>query len=157
MGSNLVLRHATPSDADVITNLINLAFRIERFFVDGNRISPSEVRGRLVTGAFILAELGEVLIGSVSVELREERAYVGLLAVDPTTQRTGVGRRLMSAAENYARANGCRAVDLQIVNVREELLGFYRRLGYVETGTTPFPEGVTTKMDCHFITMAKTL
>ena len=157
MSSNLSLRNAGAADVDAVTNLINAAFRVERFFIDGDRITASAVRDRLASGVFIVAETDDRLIASVYVELRGNTAYLGLLAVDPSQQRTGVGSRLMAAAEDYARGKGCRAVDLQIVNVREELSAFYRRFGYVETGVAPFPSAVTTKMECHFITMAKTL
>jgi GNAT superfamily N-acetyltransferase len=157
MNAELFLRQATLSDVGAITNLVNLAFRVERFFIEGDRISASEVRNRLATGIFMLAERDNDLVGSVYVELRGEQAYVGLLAVDPAQQRTGIGRRLMATAEDYARANGCRSIDLRIVNLRDELPAFYRQLGYVETGVAPFPTGVTTKMECHFVTMAKTL
>jgi N-acetylglutamate synthase-like GNAT family acetyltransferase len=157
MRAELSLRHATLSDVDAIANLVNRAFRVERFFVEGDRISASEVRDRLATGRFILAERDNDLIGSVYVELRGEQSYVGLLAVDPSQQRNGIGRRLMAAAEDCARANQCRSMDLRIVNLRDELPAFYRRLGYVETGVAPFPSAVTTKMACHFVTMAKTL
>jgi GNAT superfamily N-acetyltransferase len=157
MSPDLSVRTAGPGDRGAITDLVNRAFRVERFFVEGDRISASEVRDRFAAGRFLLAERGDVLIGSVYVELRGERSYAGLLAVDPTQQRTGVGSRLMVAAEDYARANGCRAMDLQIVNLRDELPAFYRRLGYVETGVAPFPSTVATKVPYHFITMAKTL
>ena len=91
------------------------------------------------------------------VELQGERAYFGLLAVDPARQHRGLGRRLIDEAENHARADGCHAMDLRIVNLREELPPFYRRLGYVETGTAPFPEGIKSKLPCHFVVMCKPL
>jgi hypothetical protein len=47
-------------------------------------------------------------------------------------------------------------MDILIVNLREELPPFYRKRGYVENGTTPFPD-VETKIPCHFINMAKPL
>jgi hypothetical protein len=48
-------------------------------------------------------------------------------------------------------------MDIQIVNVRSELPPFYRKLGYIETGTAPFPAEVVTKLRCHFIVMSKPL
>jgi hypothetical protein len=48
-------------------------------------------------------------------------------------------------------------MDLRIVNLREELPPFYRRLGYVETGTAPFPEEIKSKLPCHFVLMSKPL
>jgi predicted N-acetyltransferase YhbS len=157
MSADMSFRNANPSEISAITNLINLAFRVERFFVESDRIKASEVRDRFGTGTFILAERGGLLIGCIYVELRGLRSYAGLLAVDPSQQRTGVGTGLMKAAEDHGRANGCKAMDLQLVSVREELPHFYRGLGYVETGVAPFPSSVPTKLACHFVTMAKPL
>jgi GNAT superfamily N-acetyltransferase len=163
MTPDLSIRIANPSDVDAITKLVNLAFRVERFFVDGDRVNAPEVRERFSTGQFFLAELGDPddqghhLIGSVYVEKRGERCFIGLLAVDPSHQGNGIGKRLMAAAEDHGRAKGCRTVELQVVNLREELPSFYQRLGYVQIGVAPFPTDVVTKIDCHFVNMEKTL
>ena len=151
-------RIATPADAANITAIINAAFRIaEEFFVDGNRITQAEVEKLLERGVFLLAETGDQLDGCVYVELRGERSYLGLLSVDPNRQQGGLGSLLMNAAESYCRERGSHFMDILIVNLREELPSFYRKRGYVENGTTPFPEDVETKIPCHFITMAKSL
>jgi hypothetical protein len=63
----------------------------------------------------------------------------------------------MTAAESYCRERGSRFMDIHIVNVRVELPPFYQRRGYVETGTSPFPEDIVTKIPCHFIVMSKAL
>jgi GNAT superfamily N-acetyltransferase len=157
MTATLQLRTATPSDIGVMTRLVNTAFAVERFFIEGERISLDEIRLRFETGTFLIAELDGRCSGVVYVELRGERGYIGLLSVNPERQGRGIGRQLMSAAEEHCRASGCLAVDLQIVNLRDELPAFYARLGYVENGTLPFPSGVATKLPCHFIRMSKLL
>jgi GNAT superfamily N-acetyltransferase len=93
----------------------------------------------------------------VYVEPRGDRAYLGLLSVDPASQHNGLGKLLMDAAEEFCRELGCRFMDLNVVNLRGDLFGFYGRRGYVETGTTPFPTDVVTKLPCHFIDMSKSL
>jgi len=151
------LRVAEANDIATVAELINAAFRVERFFIDGDRINAETVRGLFGKGKFLLAEDGAGLAACVHVEVRGERGYLGLLSVEPARQRAGLGRRLAIAAEDHLRAAGCRAVDLSIVNLRPELLPFYRRLGYTETGTAPFPADKHTKLPCHFITMSKAL
>jgi GNAT superfamily N-acetyltransferase len=138
--------------------LINVAFRAaESFFVDGDRITPRILRPMLEKGNFLLAEDAAGLLGCVYIELQGERAYFGLLAVDPARQNRGLGRRLIDEAENHARAAGCRVMDLRIVNLRHELPPFYQRIGYIETGTAPFPEESKSKLPCHFVLMSKPL
>lgn len=92
-----------------------------------------------------------------AVAQSQERAYLGLLAVDPAHQQSGLGSKLMDAAEDHCRGLGLRFMDIKVVNLREELAGFYRRRGYVETGTSAFPAEVKTKLPCHFIEMSKPL
>ena len=151
-------RIATPADAANITTIINAAFRIaEEFFIDSNRITQAEVEELLEKGAFLLAETGDQLNGCVYVEPRGERSYLGLLSVDPGRQQGGLGSLLMNAAESYCQERGSHFMDILIVNLREELPSFYRKRGYVENGTTPFPVDVETKVPCHFINMAKAL
>lgn len=152
------IRVATPADAAKITGVINLAFRIaEEFFFDGNRITQAEVEKLLEKGAFLVAESGDQLDGCVYVEMRGERSYLGLLSVDPERQQGGLGSLLLNEAERYCREHGSQFMDIVIVSLREELPAFYRKRGYVDNGTSPFPPDVETKVPCHFINMAKPL
>lgn len=152
------VRLAVPSEAAKIMTVINDAFRVvEESFFEGDRITLEEVRQLFGKGAFLVAGDDDALGGCVYVEPRGERAYLGLLSVDPVRQQSGLGSRLMTAAEEYGRAQGARFMDIYIVNLRTELTPFYRHRGYFENGTTPFPADVPTKQPCHFINMSKPL
>lgn len=153
----LNLRFATDADAPAIAALINAAFKVELFFKHEDRTDTAEIRGFLALGRFLLAEDGAGVAACIYLEVNGERCYLGLLAVDPTRQRSGLGSRMMTAAEDAARAAGCRYMDLRIVNLRTELPAIYKRFGYTEDGTEPWPEHKPTKMPCHFIRMSKSL
>lgn len=151
-------RVAEVKDAPAIMAVINAAFRrAESFLIDRDRVDLEMVRSLLEKGKFLVAEDGGVLAGCVYIELRGDRAYLGLLSVDPDRQKAGLGSQLMNAAENYCARAGCRFMDLRIVNVRRELPAFYRHRGYVETGTAPFTPGLNPKVPCHFVEMSKPL
>jgi len=151
-------RVAEIQDAAAIMAVINAAFRrAESFLIDRDRVDLEMVRSLLEKGKFLVAEEDHVLVGCVYVELRGDRAYLGLLSVDPDRQKAGLGSQLMNAAENYCARAGCRFMDLRIVNVRRELPAFYRHRGYVETGTAPFTPGLNPKVPCHFVEMSKPL
>jgi predicted N-acetyltransferase YhbS len=162
------VRIAQRDDAEKITSVINSAFRgAEHFFVDGDRVDVGEILKSLDSGKFLLAESEHTLLGCVYVKPHldsnrsshksEGRAYLGLLAVVPRAQQSGLGSMLMDAAEDYCRALGLRFMDIKVVNLRKELPGFYVKRGYVETGTSAFPAEVETKLPCHFIEMSKPL
>jgi predicted N-acetyltransferase YhbS len=152
---------ATSADISAVTNLINDAFRIvEGFFIDGDRIDEKGVADLLRSGSFLLAQRDGAIVGCVYVELKSTeplRSYLGLLSVDPSNQQAGLGSMLMEAGEDYCRKLGAQAMDIFVVNLRTDLPSFYRKRGYVETGTSPFPPDVPTKIPCHFIEMSKAL
>lgn len=151
------LRIAESADINTLVSLINAAFLVERFFIEGDRINAEAVRKLMLTGEFLIAHDDDGISGCVYVEPHGDRAYLGLLSVDPSRQRSGLGSRLVASAEGHARASGINYMDLRIVNLRQELPEFYRRLGYWATGTAPFPPDVTTKQPCHFVNMSKAL
>jgi predicted N-acetyltransferase YhbS len=159
MNQSVHIRIAEASDARQIMAIINSAFRVaEEFFCFEDRITLEEVERLFTTGTFLVAESDRVLVGCVYVELKDgDRSYLGLLSVDPSQQQNGLGSLLMMAGETHCRELGSRFMDIYIVNIRTELEPFYRRRGYVQTGTLPFPPEVQTKEPCHFITMAKPL
>jgi predicted N-acetyltransferase YhbS len=89
----LKTRFATDADAEAISALVNAAFKVERFFIDRDRVDPGMVREMLRNGKYLLAEDDGALIACVYVELRGQRAYFGLLGVDPMRQGQGLGRK----------------------------------------------------------------
>jgi GNAT superfamily N-acetyltransferase len=151
------IRPAIRSDTHSLVHLINAAFRVEQPFIEGDRIDAEGVRSYMVKGKFLVAGDSTGLAACVYVELRGDRGYLGLLGVDPVLQGTGLGRKMMDAAENFFRGANCVAVDLRVISPRTPLRSFYRHLGYVEAGTAPFAPDVPVKIPCHYILMSKTL
>jgi len=151
-------RVAVPSDVPDLLRIINTAYVVEQFFKSGDRIDRAGVVERFERGAFLVeTDDAGAIAGCVWVEVQPNgRGYFGLLSVDPARQGGGIGRRLVEAAEGYCRDAGCRDIDLRVVNLRAELPPFYRRLGYVATGTEPYPDDDATQ-PCHFIVMSKSL
>jgi predicted N-acetyltransferase YhbS len=141
-----------------VARLINLAFEVERFFVTGDRISEAAIGTKMASGTFLVAEDGAgTIIGCVYTELRAEGpGYIGLLAVDPAHQGSGLGRLMMGEAEERCLRAGRTEVVITVVNLRTGLPPFYRSLGYREQGTAPFTDDRATT-DCHFIIMGKSL
>ena len=96
-------------------------------------------------------------MGCIYLQRAGDRAYFGMLSIDPVWQRQGLGPRLIDAVEARARELGCRFMDIHIVNLRDELPAYYRRFGYVENGTLPFSDPERSTRPCFFIVMTKPL
>lgn len=150
------VRRATPEDAVALSELVNRAFLVERAFVDGDRTDPDEIAELTRRGVFLVLEHANGLAAAICLEPRGTGAYIGMLSVDPELQGMGLGTRLVRIAEALAEAQGITQLTLRIVNLREELVRWYRRLGYRPVGTSPFPDA-GVKQPCHFIEMHKRL
>jgi ribosomal-protein-alanine N-acetyltransferase len=146
------VRSATASDAPALADLVNRAYAIESFFVEGDRTNASEIERMLDRGTFVVLEHKGGLAAAVYVE----RGYFGMLSVLPELQGHGLGTRLVRIAEAMCESMGCLQVNLKIINLREELGRWYRSLGYEEVGTAPY-EHRPVKQPCHFVEMQKTL
>ena len=151
------VREATAQDVEGVTALINRAYLVEAFFTLGDRVSAAQVRDRMNRGRFLLIEDGSRLTGCVFVSARDGLGYFGTLSVEPAQQGQGLGSRLVTAAEEWCRDQGCAEMEIEVVNLRTELPPYYRRLGYVEHGVRVFPDPERATQPCHFIVMRKSL
>jgi GNAT superfamily N-acetyltransferase len=150
-------RNSEVKDADALAQLINRAFQVERPIFEGDRVDRDGVLTYMQKGEFLIAEDEAGMVGCVYAEVRGDTGYIGLLSVEPERQGTGLGRKVMEAAENFFKEIGCIKVELRIVSARTALLGFYRHLGYRESRVEPLPASVGAKVPCHFQYMVKTL
>ena len=155
------VRGATGEDVPALTRLINTAYRVEAFFIRGDRTSEGEVQGWIESpgSGFLVLETIEPrrLVGAVYVEIRPAGGYFGLLSVDPDVQGKGFGRLLVEAAEAHCRAAGCGELTITVVNLRTELPTFYAKFGYQPDGTVPFPAPHKLTQPVHLVVMRKAL
>lgn len=152
------IRIATRNDIPAIAAIVNRAFQVEAFFLMHDRTNPEQVGEMFDKGEFLLAESpsGRTL-GCVYFEKRAERAYFGMLSVEPELKGAGLGRFLIESVEAHARERGCIAMDITVVNLRTELPPFYRRFGYEISGELPPPEAMRSRIPCHLVRMSKPL
>ncbi|WP_232424387.1 N-acetyltransferase [Flavobacterium sp. WG21] len=74
------------------------------------------------------------IIGSVLLVEKGHQLYLGMLTVSPELQNSGIGKKMLAEAENHAKALGLSSIIMTVISVREELIAWYKRHGYVDTG-----------------------
>jgi ribosomal protein S18 acetylase RimI-like enzyme len=168
---------ATDTDVPRIVALMNRAYRgagaagwsTEEPYLSGDRINEDHLRAdRLAKPEASLLKWEDsgdgALLGCVWIEpLNEDVWYLGSLATDPTRQKSGLGKILLSAAEQWVGERGGKRIRMSVVNVREALIAWYLRRGYHKTGKTePFPYGddrygVPLRDDLSFLVLEKDL
>lgn len=87
---------------------------------------------------FVAVENGK-LVGCVFCKLEPVFLYVGKLAIAPSHQRRGLGRRLLAAAEETARKNGLLTLRLETrIELTANHLAF-SRWGFEKTAENSHP------------------
>ena len=153
----MLLHAAVEADYAGIVNLANLAYRgsgstaswnIETGIIEGQRLNESLLREDLAAKpeAQLLVYRDDPdgpLLGTVWLDKRKDGIWnLGLLTIRPDLQNRQLGRSLLAAAEDFAKARGGRCIRMTVVNVRDSLIAWYERRGYTLTGETqPFPYG----------------
>lgn len=150
---DLEFRTATAADIPALHGLIERAYRGETArkgwtheadLLGGQRTDVAALTALIEDPVqiMIIAENAGSPAGCVQIaQAADDVAYLGHLSVEPDVQASGIGRRLVAAAEIAAvQQFGARAMEMTVVRQRSELIEWYRRLGYVPTGEErPFP------------------
>jgi predicted N-acetyltransferase YhbS len=143
----LTLRPATADDIPQLHSVIERAYRGESAKAGWTHEADllSDTRTDMATLSAILenedelllvAEYGGSIIGSVQLSKRTGNGcYLGLLCVDPLLQAGGFGKQILWAAEEQARAVfGADHIIMTVIDKRTELIAYYERRGYQNTG-----------------------
>ena len=81
------------------------------------------------TSTLLVAADEAGISGTVMVGFDGHRGWVYYLAVVPDRRRSGLGRDLMMAAQDWLKKRGAPKLQLMVRSDNEAALGFYHRLG----------------------------
>ncbi|MDV3310514.1 MAG: GNAT family N-acetyltransferase [Cyclobacteriaceae bacterium] len=171
--TSVVISEASPEDAEALERLINSAYRgasalqgwtTEAQLIDGTRTDAQLIRDIIEdsTSVMLKAVNASGIVGCVELRMEEDRLYLGTLTVRPDLQSRGIGKELLRAAEAEASRRGCRTIFMTVLSVRKELIDWYLRHGYRDTGVRkPFaftdPRYGKPRMPLEFAVLEKRL
>ena len=154
--TELSFRAATSTDVPTLVALVTSAYRgeisrqgwtTEADLLDGQRIDPDVLLGDIECprSIVIIAERDSRIVACVHVADEHGSGYLGMFSVRPDGQGKGVGRQMIEEAERHVRDElQLQTMRMTVIDVREELIAWYERRGYVRTGIKkPFPYGDT--------------
>jgi ribosomal protein S18 acetylase RimI-like enzyme len=149
--NNAMMSKATIDDVSPLNELINSAYRgefskkgwtTEADLLEGKRTTEDELIAIIQDpiNTILKYEENDQIIGCVLLKKKENELYLGMLTVSPELQNSGVGKKLMQEAEVFAADYGLSKIVMTVITVRTELISWYKRKGYVDTGARePFP------------------
>lgn len=154
----MTIRIANPDDAAEIARVVNAAFEVERpMRASGSRTSEENVGELMQDATFFIAEQRGKIVGAVMARVTGQTGYFGMLSVDESLQRSGIGRALRERAEQFCKERGCTEMTLTTGEFRTELPPYYQRAGYRITAIEPGPAEWGLSKPFNVIHMAKPL
>lgn len=175
----LHVRDATEVDLDVVVEVVERAYRgasgrrgwtTEADLLGGQRIDRAMLGSSLADPATLIrvalddgSPVGCYELGA-DADRSNGLVWFGLFAVDPDRQGRSIGARLLADAEIVAAERlGATTLRMRVIRQRSELIAWYLRRGYLDTGeTAPFPYGderfgTPRRPDLSFVVLAKGL
>ncbi|HZH96259.1 MAG TPA: GNAT family N-acetyltransferase [Flavisolibacter sp.] len=142
------------SDIQQLVHLINSAYRGEEAkkgwtheadLIAGSVRTDEASLVQIIenTNAVILkyTDNNDNISGCVYLEKQGSQLYLGMFSVSPRVQGGGIGKLLLHAAEAHAATVGCTSIIMNVIGARHELISWYKRYGYEDTGVKkPFPD-----------------
>ncbi|MEP7211746.1 MAG: GNAT family N-acetyltransferase [Acidobacteriota bacterium] len=133
--ADVEIRLAVEKDANAIAEILSVAlaeFRNDYTPEAYAIVTPlaEEIRGRFVEGPMWVAVRDGQLSGTVSAVREPEWLYIRSMAVVPDAQGFGIGKRLMTAVEQYGIENGFDTLFLYTTGFSAGAIRLYESLGF---------------------------
>ena len=95
-------------------------------------VPENDIQAKLVVQRefFWVATDGPEIVGTTMAGYDGHRGWIYYVVVSPRHRRSGIGSRLMAHAEDALAHAGCPKINLQVRAGNEEVVAFYKRLGY---------------------------
>ena len=161
------------ADIASLNTLINSAYRgefskkgwtTEAHILEGSRTTEAELLEIIQDASNTILKFSDngKIIGCVLLKAKANELYLGMLTVSPELQNSGVGKKLLQQAEIFASELRLPKIVMTVISVREELIAWYKRNGYVDTGARePFPVSdvfnTTTQEPLEFMVLEKVI
>ncbi|AXK49408.1 GNAT family N-acetyltransferase [Aliarcobacter trophiarum LMG 25534] len=141
------LKLENTKDKEEVVKIINEAYRGElkgnawtgeAHLLSGIRIDIDMLNEYLKeknTKTFIAKNNNQV-VATIQAKLEDNTIYIGLFAVDPNIQASGVGRRLLEFTElETSKIWKIKSFVMEVISSRTELRDYYIRRGYQNTNS----------------------
>ena len=135
--------HSADFDSPVVRALLAevLAELAERYGGPGDQTPVDAAEFRPPTGDFLVADDGERLIGCAGWRAHGPDAELKRMFTTKAARGQGLGRRLLVAVEESARAAGCPRLVLETGTKQPEAIALYQSAGYTRIPDFGFYQG----------------
>ena len=148
---NIVIRRATINDLEIVQNLNNSLFELEKECYDPTLIInwPLTEEGRkyfydlIINNYVVLGLVGDDIVGYLAGTIEEKGSYeeiqygeINNMFIDDSYRGYGIGKKLINSFKNYCRDNNVFNLKVTASYKNENAIAFYHKNGFEEFNLT---------------------
>lgn len=156
--TDVMIRRAHLSDAEALSQFAARLFRLTYGDDTSEADLEAHIRDKLnaerhkadiadPAGAIFIAEFNGEIAGYAHVTADTPAAFLDKLYIDVEWRGRGLSSRLLQAVIDEARLLGAARLELTVYERNGRAIGFYRKAGFVTTGSTIFTVGEDQQTD----------
>ncbi|PRM93860.1 GNAT family N-acetyltransferase [Aliarcobacter cryaerophilus ATCC 43158] len=144
---NLKFSILKKDDINAVVEIINKAYRgeisgkawtSEGKILSGIRVNEDMIKEILEekNSKIYITKFEDKIVGTIQAKLENNSIYIGLFAVNPYFQGSGVGKKLLEFTEKSSmKLYNADKFIMQVISIRTDLIEFYKRRGYKVTNS----------------------
>jgi ribosomal protein S18 acetylase RimI-like enzyme len=131
-----MIRRATQADRVAVENIVDAAYAIytERIGKPPGPMLDDYAALIAANVVSVLEESPAQIVAAIVLLPKDDHLLLDNIAVRPSSQGRGIGRRLIAFAEAEARRLGFKEIRLYTHRTMVENIARYARIGFIETG-----------------------
>ena len=132
--SDFTLRRALARDSEKLVDCIDAAYSIYSSTIDNLPAVSDGIDQAITQNLVWVAEVGSRIAGGMVVVPQKDFLLLENIAVHPDCSGMGLGRALITQAEQICLNLGLRQIRLSTHEKMPENVAIYTHLGFIETG-----------------------
>jgi predicted N-acetyltransferase YhbS len=135
-----ISRWTSPDRLDDILAMVHAAFAGFQPPSGVLNETVTDLAARQRAGIVLAAQSGTEFVGSLFCEQKGDALYLTRMASAPAWRKSGIGRALLATADDEGRRAGAKRLTLRVRVTLPGNLAYFKRAGFIETGTGQEPE-----------------
>lgn len=139
MDYSFIIRRAGIADARDVYDILRRAFReyaeaANLQNIEALKETIGDIENEIINKVVFIAVIDWKIVGTVRVDISENKAYISRFAVNSTNRNAGIGKSLMSLVDKYLVSEKVCEASLHTASCYGALMRFYYGRGfYVES------------------------
>lgn len=132
---SFIIRRAIETDAPSVFSILQSSFHEYADITGQTRLEAlaetvDDISREIAGKAVYIAVIDYKIVGTVRLDIHDDKAYLSRFAVDSDSRNIGIGKALMNVVDKFLISKGVKQVTLHTASRHNALMRFYYGRGF---------------------------